>query len=405
MDNAHHLLRQHFPLLRKVETQKMVYFDNASTTLKPQVVIDKIMELYTEYPVNVHRAAHSLAERASYEFEKSRELVQQFFNAKEKDEIIFTRGTTEAINLVAASFGSAFIREGDEIILSQMDHHANIVPWKLLSERVGAKMKVIPLTPNGELNLEAYQNLLSQKTRLVAAVYVSNSLGTVNPIKSMIDSAHAVDAVFVVDAAQAVGHFPIDVQDLDADFLCCSGHKMYGPFGVGVLYGKKHLLEKMPPYHGGGGMIKNVSFDSISYAGLPNKFEAGTPPICSVVGLGAAILFIKKIGFDKIIAYENKLQKYAKEAFENVKDVMILGHANQCCPIFSFQMDRVHPHDVNTFLDQKGIAIRSGHHCNQPIMDYYKILASNRASLSFYNSFEEIDEFIRVLNQTKDFFK
>lgn len=404
MDDKFNAVRKHFPLFCKKGKEKVIYFDNAATTLKPQAVIEKILEFYSEYPVNVHRSAHSLAERASYEFENSRELVRGFFNAKSTNEIIFTKGTTDAINLVANSFGSQFVHQGDEIILTQMEHHANIVPWKLLSERTGAILKIIPMTPSGELDLKTYENLLSCKTRLVSVVYVSNSLGIINPIGNIIQSAHARGAKVLVDAAQAVSHFPIDVQSLDVDFLCCSGHKMFGPFGVGVLYGKQNLLEQMPPYQGGGGMIHNVSFESISYAGLPNKFEAGTPPICSIIGLGGAVKFLQQIGFEKIRVYEDELVAYTSDVLEGIKGLKILGQSAKRCPIFSFQLDHVHPHDISTFLDQRGIAIRSGHHCNQPIMDYYKIPACSRASLAFYNTKEEIDKLAVALNEVKGFF-
>lgn len=397
-------IRKHFPLLSKKGNERVIYLDNAATTLKPGVVIEKILEFYSEYPVNVHRSAHSLAERASSEFENSRELIRCFFNAKKANEIIFTKGTTDAINLVAHSFGSQFIHKGDEIILTQMEHHANIVPWKRLSESLGAILKIIPITPFGELDLNVYESLLSSKTRLVSTVYVSNSLGTINPIKNIVQSAHAVGAKVLVDAAQAVSHFPIDVQSLDVDFLCCSGHKMFGPFGVGVLYGKQDLLEQMPPYQGGGGMIQNVSFDSISYAGLPNKFEAGTPPICSIIGLGEAIKFIQRIGLEKIRVYEDEIVSYTKSVLKEIEGLKILGETSKQCPIFSFQLNRVHPHDISTFLDQRGIAIRSGHHCNQPIMDYYKIPACSRASLAFYNTKEEVDELAVALNEVKGFF-
>lgn len=402
--NNSHVIRKYFPLLFKEGNEKVIYLDNAATTLKPKSVLEKIIEFYSEYPVNVHRSAHSLAERASSEFENSRELARCFFNAKKTSEIIFTKGTTDAINLVANSFGSQFIHKGDEIILTQMEHHANIVPWKRLSERIGAILKIIPITSSGELDLNVYEQHLSSKTRLVSTVYVSNSLGTINPIKRIIQSAHARGAKVLVDAAQAVSHFPIDVQALDADFLCCSGHKMFGPFGVGILYGKEELLEQMPPYQGGGGMIQNVSFDSISYAGLPNKFEAGTPPICSIIGLGEAIKFLQRIGFEKIGIYEDEIVSYTKNILEEIEGLKILGQTSKRCPIFSFQLDGVHPHDISTFLDQRGIAIRSGHHCNQPIMDYYKIPACSRASLAFYNTKEEVDELAAALNEVKGFF-
>lgn len=396
-------VKEFFPFLSD-PSSPIVYLDNASTTPKPKPVIEKMNEVYRDYPMNVHRGSYALAEKASYEFESARELVRCFINARSKREIIFTKSTTEAINLTAYSFGEHAIRRGDEILLTEMEHHANIVPWKLLCDRVGAKLKVVPLTPEGVLDLEVYQRLLSPKTKLVGIVYVSNTLGTVNPIFSMIEQAHQMGAKVLIDAAQAVAHMSIDVQALDADFLCFSGHKMYGPFGVGVLYGKERLLEEMPPFLGGGGMIQQVSFDSITYNSLPNKFEPGTPPVASVVGLGEAIKFIQKIGLDKIQAEEETLTVYTKQVFENIPNLTILGNSPKRGPVFSFMMKDIHPHDMSTFFDQKRIAIRSGHHCNQPVMKYYKVPATSRVSLSFYNTKEEVDLVAETLQQAKSFF-
>lgn len=405
MDESLRLLREQFPLLSAENTDSgLIYLDNASTTLKPFQVVNKITEYYKEYPVNVHRGAHHLAERATSEFEQARHLVKSFINAKQPQEIIFTKGTTESINLVANSFGATFVNPGDEIILTEMEHHANIVPWKMLCDRSGAKLKVIRISPSGELDLDQFETLLSPRTRMVGVVYVSNALGTINAVKRIIDSAHAVGAKVLVDAAQAVAHFPIDVQALDADFLCFSGHKMFGPVGVGIMYGKRHLLEQMCPYQGGGGMISNVSFESISYAPVPQKFETGTPSIASVIALGEAIKFIRSIGFEKIMALESNLEQYMSQCFREHNTFKVLGGAQTRCPVFSFCMKGVHPHDINTFLDQKNIAIRSGHHCTQPIMDHYKIPASSRASLSFYNSTEEIDLFFNALHEVEEFF-
>lgn len=404
MDKIHQNIREQFPLLREERNSSIIYFDNAATTLKPEVVINKIVELYTEYPVNVHRSAHSLAERATREFENSREAVRQFINAKSSREIVFTKGSTEAINLLASSLGKSLLREGDEIILTQMEHHANIVPWKFVSDQTGSVLKIIPMMSNGELDLLAYEKLLSSKTRLVSATYVSNSLGTINPIRKIIQLAHASGAKVLVDAAQAVCHFPIDVQELDVDYLCYSGHKMFGPFGVGVLYGKECLLEQISPYQGGGNMIQNVSFNSIDYAQLPNKFEAGTPPISAIIGLGEAINFIKKIGFEKIKFYEDELADYFTSQIKNIKKLRLLGDPKRRSSIFSFQFDHVHPHDISTFLDERGIALRSGHHCNQPVMDFYQIPACSRISLSFYNNKHEIDILLKTLNEMEVFF-
>jgi cysteine desulfurase / selenocysteine lyase len=397
-------IRKLFPIYNNQETSDIIYLDNASTTLKPISVIDKITEAYSYYPANVYRGAHRLSEKALYEYEAAREFVRRFINARSDKEIIFTKGTTEGINLIARTFGEKFIGEGDEVILTQMEHHANIVPWKMLCDRIGAVLKVVPFTPDGVLDLKVYNKMLSSKTKMVAAVHVSNSLGTVNPISTIIEQAHAYGAKVLIDAAQSISHFPIDVQDLDVDFLCFSGHKMYGPFGVGVLYGKEELLEDMPPFLGGGGMIENVSFNSISFNSLPNKFEPGTPSVSAVIGLGKAINFIHEIGFDYIKSRENHLAKYADKMLSAINGIKIFGNCPKRCPIFSFNIDGVHPHDVNTFLSQKGIAIRSGHHCTQPIMNYYKVPATNRVSLSFYNSESEIDYLEFALQQTRSFF-
>lgn len=397
-------VRRFFPLYNKQNDSEVVYFDNASTTLKPTTVIDKIAEVYSDYPANVYRGSHLLADRAMSEYENARENIRQFINARSTKEVIFTKGTTEGINLLSYCFGERYIKAGDEIILSQMEHHANIVPWRMLCDRVGAVLKVIPFTPDGVLDLQAYNELLSSKTKLVSVVYVSNSLGTINPISSIIHDAHAVGAKVMIDAAQAVGHFPVDVQALDADFLCFSGHKMYGPFGVGVLYGKEELLEEMSPFMGGGGMIQKVSFESITFNALPNKFEPGTPPISAVIGLGEAVNFIKKISFEYIQSRENNLATYTKSILDNIEGVKIYGESPNRCPVFSFNLKGVHPHDINTFLGQKGIAMRSGHHCNQPIMKYYNVPATNRISLSFYNTESEVNFVAGTLEQTKRFF-
>lgn len=396
-------LRSLFPTLDD-ESNATIYFDNASTTLKPWCVIKKMNEAYSEYPMNVHRGSYRLSERASGEYEKAREYIRAFINAASKNEIIITKGTTESVNLISYSFGEKFIKKGDEIILTEMEHHANIVPWKMLCNRTGAILKVIPLTPEGDLNLDVYRSLLSKKTKLVSVIYVSNSLGTINPIETIIAEAHLVGAKVLVDAAQAVAHFPIDVQKLDVDFLCFSGHKMFGPFGVGILYGKESLLEEMPPFLGGGGMIQSVSFESITYQPLPNKFEPGTPAIASLIGLGEAVNFIKGIGFENIKKQEELLTSYSKKILENIPGLRIFGNGEKRCGVFSFNITGIHPHDVNTFLDSKGVAIRSGHHCNQPIMQYFKVPATNRISLSFYNTKNEIDYVSEVLQQTRRFF-
>lgn len=396
-------LRSHFPLLKN-EEEPWVYFDNASTTLKPQCVIDKICEYYTEYPVNVHRGTHPLSERATHAFEQTREEVCKFIHAKHQSEIIFTSGTTESINLVAYSFGEAFIQKGDEIVITEMEHHANIVPWKILCDRKGAHLKVIRLTPEGDLNLDDIDQLINKQTKLVALVYAANSLGTVNPIEKIIKHAHSMGAAVLVDAAQAVSHFAIDVQSLNVDFLCFSAHKMFGPTGIGILYGKKKYLDVMPPYQSGGHMIKNVDFENISYGPSPQKFEAGTPSIASVLGLGAAIDFIKTISFEKIVDHEKMLLNYTRRALENIKGLQMIGTSKNKVAVFSFNLQGVHPHDVSAFLSQKKIAIRSGHHCNQPIMTYFCIAASNRVSLSIYNTTKEVDHLVLAIEELKEFF-
>jgi len=396
-------LRNHFPLLKKCP-ETVVYFDNASTTLKPISVINKMNELYTEYPVNVHRGAYRFAEQATRAFEDSRLAVQRFINARSTKEIVFTRGTTDSINLIASSYGRTFLKPGDEILLTQLEHHANIVPWRMLCDRIGSVIKVIPMKRDGELDLSNIKSLITNKTRLVGLVYVSNSLGTINPVAEIIEIAHARGAKVLVDAAQAIAHFPIDVQNLDVDFLCFSGHKMFGPFGIGVLYGKEHLLEGMPPHQGGGGMIQNVNFDEVSYAPLPSKFEAGTPPIASAVGLGEATNFINEIGFKFIQERENLLLSYTLERIKKINGLILYGESKERSAVFAFNLTGVHPHDVTAYLDQKGICIRSGHHCNQPIMTFYQIPAMNRASMSFYNTLEEIDYFIETLKETRKFF-
>ncbi len=396
--------REHFPLLSRNKERPYVYVDNAATTLKPISVINAMQELYRDYPFNVHRGAYQLAERTSLAFEHARKLVRSFLNARSTKEIIFTKGTTESINLVSHSFGERFIRPGDEILITHMEHHANIVPWVLLCKRTGAVLRVVPMRADGVLEFGRFLSLLTPKTKLVGMVHVSNSLGTVNPIHKVIEAAHVVGAKVLVDAAQSIAHFPLDVKSLDADFVTFSGHKMYGPFGIGVLYGKQRLLEEMPPFLGGGGMIKNVSFTSISYADLPNKFEAGTPPVSAAVGLGAAIEFIRSVGFDTIQQRERELTKHALDALQGVPGLHIYGQSPQRTGVFSFNLDGVHAHDLSTFLDQKGVAIRSGHHCNQPVMEYYKVPATNRMSLAFYNEIAEIDYIVDVLNQARRFF-
>lgn len=391
-------LRTDFPMLKSsMHGQPLIYFDSAATAQKPQVVIDTITDFYTCHYGTVHRAIYELSAYATKAYEDSRKKVRALLNAASEKEIIFTRGTTESINTVAYSFGKKFVNKGDEIIISAMEHHSNIVPWQLMCEDRGAVLKVIPINQHAELNLEAYASVLSEKTKLVAVAHVANSTGTLNPIKTIIAMAHQAGAKVLIDGAQSVPHMPVDVQALDADFYVFSGHKMYGPTGVGVLYGKAALLNAMPPYQGGGDMIEKVTLSKTSYNELPLKFEAGTPMIAEVLGLGAAIDYIANIGLEHIYAWEKELLDYATEKFSELEGVRIIGTAQAKGAIISFTMENAHPLDIATLLDLRGIAIRSGHHCAQPTMSSFNVSATCRASFAFYNSKEEIDTFINNL--------
>lgn len=393
-------VRKHFPALkREVKGKPLVYFDNAATTQKPQAVIDALVDYYSNYNANIHRGIHTLAEEATAAFEATRDTAQQFINAETREQIIFTGGTTEGINLVAQTWGRQNIKAGDEIIISNMEHHSNIVPWYILAQEKGAVLKVIPINENGELIMEEFEKLLSQKTKLVSIVHVSNALGTINPVKTIIEKAHEVGAVVLVDGAQSTVHLDIDVQDLDCDFFVLSSHKIYGPTGVGVLYGKKHLLESMPPYQGGGEMIKEVYFDNITYADLPYKFEAGTPNIADTVAFKAALDFTKGIGKENIRQYENELLYYATEQLEQIEGLRTIGKAKNKISVISFVVDKVHPQDLGILLDNRGIAVRTGHHCAQPLMDCYRIPGTTRASFAMYNTKEEIDALIAGLHK------
>jgi cysteine desulfurase/selenocysteine lyase len=393
-------VRKHFPALnREVKGKPLVYFDNAATTQKPQTVIDALVDYYSNYNAYIHRGIHTLADEASAAFEATRDTAQQFINAESREQIIFTGGTTEGINLVAQTWGRQNIKAGDEIIISNMEHHSNIVPWYILAQEKGAVLKVIPINENGELIMEEFEKLLSQKTKLVSIVHVSNALGTINPVKTIIEKAHAVGAVVLVDGAQSTVHLDIDVQELDCDFFVLSSHKIYGPTGVGVLYGKKHLLESMPPYQGGGEMIKEVYFDNITYADLPYKFEAGTPNIADTVAFKAALDFTKGIGKETIRQYENELLHYATEQLEQIDGLRIIGKAKNKISVISFVIDKVHPQDLGILLDNRGIAVRTGHHCAQPLMDCYRIPGTTRASFAMYNTKEEIDALIAGLHK------
>ncbi|WP_367210139.1 SufS family cysteine desulfurase [Sphingobacterium sp. R2] len=385
-------IRADFPILkREVNGKPLVYLDNGATTQKPSAVIDSIVRYYTDMNSNVHRGVHYLSQISTDAFEITRKKVQAFIHAAEDREIIITKGTTDGINLIATCYGRAFIQAGDEIIISAMEHHSNIVPWQMLCDEKGCKIRVIPMNDKGELDMVAYENLLNEKTKLVAVTYVSNALGTINPVGQIISMAHQYGAVVLVDAAQAVQHIRIDVQNLDVDFLVFSGHKMYGPTGVGVLYGKEDLLNAMPPYQGGGDMIKEVTFEKTTYNELPFKFEAGTPNIEAGICLNEAIDYINSIGLESIEAHELELLQYATEKLSEVSGIRFIGTAEHKCSVISFVIEGTHPYDVGVILDKLGIAVRTGHHCAQPVMDRFGIPGTIRASLAMYNTKEEID--------------
>ncbi len=398
-------IREEFPVLhQEVNGYPLIYFDNAATSQKPQEVIDALDNYYKGFNSNVHRGAHSLAAKATDEFEKTRDKVRQFLGAAHTEEIIFTKGTTEAINLVAYSFGRAFIDKGDEIIISAMEHHSNIVPWQILCEEKGAHLKVIPVTTKGELDYEAYENLLSDKTKLVAVVHVSNSLGTVNNVQRIIAGAKKVGAKVLLDGAQSSPHFDIDVQALDCDFYVFSGHKVYGPTGIGALYGRKALLEVMPPFLGGGEMIKEVTFEKTSYNELPYKFEAGTPNIGDTIALKNALDFVERIGKSKIATHEQELHDYAVDKMKEVPGIKLIGTSQNKVSVISFLLEGVHHFDLGMMLDAKGIAIRTGHHCTQPLMNEFNIDGTARVSLAVYNTKAEIDTFINALQKIAERF-
>ena len=385
-------IRADFPILaEKIRNKPLVYFDNAATCQKPQAVIDSIVHLYSHDYANIHRGVHTLSMRSTDLFEGARTKVKDFINAASEKEIIFVRGATEAINLVAQTYGKANIKPGDEIIITAMEHHSNIVPWQMLCEQTGAVLKVAPMNLTGELLFDEFEKLISAKTKLVSVVHMSNALGTINPVKQIIAAAHAQGIPVLLDGAQAIPHMTVDVQDLDCEFYVFSGHKLYAPTGTGVLYGKQALLEAMPPYQGGGDMIRKVTFAETEYNVLPYKFEAGTPDIAGVIGLGAAIDYLNAIGMDKIAAYEAELLAYATEKALQIKGLRIIGEAEHKGAILSFVLDKIHPHDIGTMLDSLGIAIRAGHHCAMPVMDFYKVPATARASFAMYNTKEEID--------------
>ena len=398
--------RQDFPILEQtVRDMPLVYLDNAATAQKPRQVIEVLDDYYRSYNSNIHRGVHTLSELATDAYETARKKIQRFINAESLQEVIFVRGTTEGINLVAQSYGRSRLGAGDEIIVSTMEHHSNIVPWQLLCEQTGATLKVIPINDAGELDMDEYENLLSERTRIVAIVHISNALGTINPIAGITAQAHAAGAVVVIDGAQAAPHTKLDMAALDCDFYTFSGHKLFGPTGIGVLYGKQALLEDMPPYHGGGDMIKMVTFEKTLYNDLPYKFEAGTPYIAGVIGLGAAVDYVSDVDLDRIHDYEHGLLQYAAEAAAGVPGLRLIGTAADKASILSFVIDGIHPHDLGTILDHDGIAIRTGHHCAMPVMERFGIPATARASLAFYNTTEEVDKLVAGIDKAKNIFK
>ncbi|MES2013662.1 MAG: cysteine desulfurase [Pseudomonadota bacterium] len=397
--------REDFPILRtQVHGKPLAYLDNAATTQKPLCVIEAEGDYYRNDNANIHRGIHALSQRATDAFESARVKVQQLINATSPNEIIFVRGTTEAINLVAQSYGRSRFKAGDEIIISTMEHHSNIVPWQILCEQTGAILRITPINDAGELELEAYARLLNQHTKLVAVTHVSNALGTITPVKSIIELAHAQHVPVLLDGAQAIAHLPVDVQALDCDFYAFSGHKLYGPTGVGVLYGKSALLNAMPPYQGGGDMIRSVSFEGTTYNTLPYKFEAGTPNIAGVIGLGAAIDYIDNIGFEALLAYEHALLSYATLSVMGIPGLHIIGNARSKTGILSFTLDGVHPHDIGTILDRQGVAIRTGHHCTMPLMERFGLSATARASFALYNTKADVDQLVLAIHQVQEVF-
>lgn len=393
-------IRQDFPALRQqVYGKNLIYFDNGATSQKPQYVLDAINQYYSKDNANIHRGVHHLSQKATGEYEASRRYIQRYVNAAKHEEIIFTKGTTDGINLVASSFGE-LLQEGDEIIISAMEHHSNIVPWQMLCERKKLKLRVIPINSKGELDLVAFDELLSGKTKLVAITHISNTLGTINPVKTVIDKAHAVGARVLVDGAQSIQHTRVDVQELNCDFFVFSGHKVFGPTGIGVLYGKEALLEEMPPYQGGGDMIAKVTFEKTTYNELPFKFEAGTPHIAGGICLGSALQYFSQFELTEVENYERELAEYAQDLLSTFEEVKIIGTAKNKTSVVSFHVNGVHPFDVGTLLDKQGIAVRTGHHCTQPLMDIFKIPGTIRASFAFYNTREEIDTFIAAVDKS-----
>jgi len=398
-------IREDFPVLKQtIHGKPLVYLDNAATAQKPYAVIEAIRKFHEVDCANIHRGVHELSQRSTAAYEATRAKMKRFLNARSKSELIFVRGTTEGINLVASSWGRKNVRDGDEIIISTMEHHSNIVPWQMLCESTGATLRVIPINDRGELVMEAYEKLLNPRTKMVAVTHVSNALGTINPVAEIISMAHRAGALALIDGAQAAPHLKVDVIALDADFYALSGHKMVGPTGIGILYGKSKLLNAMPPYQGGGDMIKTVTFEKTTYADLPYKFEAGTPNIAGGIGLGAAVDYLNNIGLNRIAAYEHELLVYGTQALEQIPGLRMIGTAREKAAVLSFVIDGIHPHDIGTVLDRMGIAVRTGHHCAQPVMDRFGVPATTRASLAFYNTTREIDALAAGLRKVKEVF-
>lgn len=398
-------LRQDFPILQtKVHGKPLIYLDNAATSQKPQAVLDALSQYYAESNANIHRGIYQLSEDATQAYAAARLRVKNFIRARLKCEIVFTRGTTESINLVAQTYGRQHVKAGDEVLITHMEHHSNIVPWQVLCEEKGARLRVVPITDTGELDIEAFQRMLNGRTKLAAVTYVSNALGTVNPIKELVAMAHAQGVPVLVDGAQAVPHLPIDVLDLDCDFFVFSGHKMFGPTGIGVLYGRAELLEEMPPYQTGGDMILSVRLDKTVFNALPHKFEAGTPDIAGAIGLGAAIDYLHRVDLARIATYEAELLQYGTEVLRAIDGLHIVGNAAHKASVLSFVMDAAHPHDIGQMLDGEGIAVRAGHHCTQPLMERLGVPATARASLAFYNTHEELDALGRALHKINEVF-
>ena len=398
-------IRQDFPILhQEINGRPLVYLDNAATTQKPQAVIDAICNYYVRNNANVHRGVHTLSQRATDDFEAARESVRRFINAPASEEVIYVRGTTEALNLVAGSYGRKYFQAGDEVIVSEMEHHSNIVPWQILRQEIGIKLRAVPFNDDGELLLDELESMLNDRTRLVSVVHQSNALGTVNPVQTIAELAHAKGVPVMIDAAQSVAHTPIDVQELGVDFMAFSGHKLYGPTGIGVLWGRADLLNAMPPYQSGGEMIRSVTFEETLYNVLPHKFEAGTPDIAGVIGLGAAVEYLESIGMERIVSYEQALLRYGTERLGGIEGVRLIGTAANKGGVLSFVMDAAHAHDIGTILDAEGIAVRTGHHCAQPVMARYDIAATARASLAFYNTTDEIDALVKAIDRVIEVF-